>query len=122
MIVHRAKQWDGETELYAKRVIGIPGDKIRTSGSRVFVNGAALPHVQLRTENSLTICEETHEGANYLIGLQLTPAPTWSTPNVELTVPRDSFFLMGDNRMHSADSRYTGCVLWSDIVGKIVGR
>lgn len=80
-------------EDYIKRVIGLPGDQVRVEGGRVYVNGIAL--------NEPYIAE--------------APAYTgvWE-------VPRDSLFVLGDNRNRSSDSRIWGFVPMSDVVGRAV--
>lgn len=120
VVVHRAKLPDGRIQVYAKRVIGLPGDAIRTEGRRVFLNGAELPQEFLRTDGPFSLFNEVAGGARHQIALQLASSPASHPPDVDLMVPADSFFLLGDNRMNSFDSRYTGCVSWIDIIGKII--
>jgi signal peptidase I len=78
---------------YIKRVIGLPGDKILIRDGEVRVNGRHLdePYVQLQDENRC---------------LSLTVAP-------------ESFFVLGDNRPHSSDSREFGLVPRANLVGKV---
>lgn len=80
-------------EDYIKRVIGLPGDQVRVENGQVYVNGIAL--------NEPYIAE--------------APAYTgvWE-------VPRDSLFVLGDNRNRSSDSRIWGFVPMSDVVGRAV--
>jgi signal peptidase I len=120
MVVHRARQVDGSVEVYVKRVIGIAGDRVRTFGREVFVNGMKLAHQHRTQEGAQSVFEEQLDSVRYLIWFQTTPRAAWSVPDREITVPAESFFLLGDNRTNSLDSRYTGCIEWSDIVGKIV--
>ena len=120
LVFHRAKGRDGKVEVYVKRVIGIPGDRVRTAGRRVFVNDVELTQTYLKEEGSLSVYEEAQDGVRHQIALQLSPSVRQSAPDVDITVPPDSFFVLGDNRMNSLDSRYTGCIHWEDIGGKIV--
>ncbi len=105
-----------------KRVLGLPGDHIRIEGARVIVNGEAL------TE-SYTVFEPAAPNPfrdNF-------PAQSYTDPNVDpdwwrqmksitrdgsLVVPPDEYFVMGDNRNHSKDSRYWGLVPRDAIVAR----
>jgi signal peptidase I len=84
----------GETLI--KRVIGIPGDRVRIDRGVVYVNGIALnePYVQFNDTRSIP----------------------------EITVPPDSVFVLGDNRAVSEDSRAFGPVRYSDLVGRALLR
>ena len=85
---------------FIKRVIGLPGDKLELKDRKVFINGQALeePYVQL-----------------------MTPAPPAEDKRVNygpVTVPADQYFMMGDNRDNSEDSRYWGFVPATYIKGQ----
>lgn len=85
---------DDESVLFIKRVIGMPGDTVEVKGGNVYVNGMILdePYLTVRTEGEFGPYE----------------------------VPADHYFMMGDNRNNSADSRY-----WANTYlakDKIVGR
>jgi signal peptidase I len=77
---------------YVKRLIGLPGDTIAVKGGKVYVNGVALVEPYIKE----------------------SPASTFS-PYV---VPENHYFLMGDNRNHSNDSRSGWTVTRQEIVGK----
>ena len=75
-----------------KRVVGIPGDHIQISFDKVYVNGVE--------ETAVT-------GFGY-------------TKEIDIIVPEDSYFIMGDNRSDSVDSRNFGCVNKDDIIGVVL--
>lgn len=87
----------GET-LYVKRIIGTPGDTVLVTGGTVFVNGKAL-----REE--------------YIAEVTLGEYGPY-------TVPEGCYFMMGDNRNHSLDSRFwqNQFVEQDEILGKVVLR
>ncbi len=83
--------------IFIKRVIGLPGDHLTSRGNTIYVNGKALDQ-------------------------------TWShyeplgTPIGNVTVPPNSYFVMGDNQSQSCDSRTWGSVPRSSIIGKAFFR
>lgn len=89
---------EGNDKLLIKRVIGLPGDKIQIKKQKVYING-----------------EEYKE--NYLKDGYTTGEGTWN-------VPKNHYFVMGDNRVVSVDSRYSevGFVDKDQIEGKVVIR
>src|ERR1700760_1862182 len=84
------------SKSYIKRVIGMAGDRIRIDGGQVYVNDQAL--------------DEDY----------VPPAYTDSRSYPETTVPQESFFVLGDHRSMSNDSRDFGPVNQSFIYGKAV--
>ncbi|HEJ1529041.1 TPA: signal peptidase I, partial [Pseudomonas aeruginosa] len=83
---------------YVKRIAGIPGDRVRIDGGRLYVNERPvtepyLAQQALRQPDSLRMAQRT--------------------------VPAGHYFMLGDNRDNSNDSRYWGYVPRADLVGRV---
>ena len=92
------------TKDFIKRVIGLPGDTIELKKKRVYVNGTLLDEPYVRY---LSPPEESSEH-DFDVRVQYGP----------VTVPEDQYFMMGDNRDNSQDSRYWGFMPRSYVKGK----
>ena len=122
---------DGRTD-YIKRLVGLPGDRIQVREGRLFVNGEAVKRQdagqgRIETpfgfERPVQRYRETLPGArNSFVTNDLGPDGEVDSTGVYI-VPRGHYFMMGDNRDNSVDSRYppefgVGYVPAENLVGK----
>jgi len=107
-----------EDEYFIKRVIGIPGDRVRYENKRLYINGVEQKQeflARIPPENpTLLVYRETVGGVEHLIQTN----PFRDDRVQEWVIPEDHYFVMGDNRDQSSDSRYWGLVSEEAIVGK----
>ncbi|WP_171165886.1 signal peptidase I [Usitatibacter palustris] len=125
---------------YIKRVVGIPGDKIAYRGKRLSVNGQAVPvqttgyytDAELNYTRLPTFLEKLGEKSHRMMVIASQPVVNlgevrqfshrdnceYNDDGFTCTVPAGHYFMMGDNRDQSSDSRYWGFVPDDHIKGR----
>ncbi len=108
--------------LLIKRVVGIPGDHVRISNGRVILNGEALEEPYAAYEPAPPNFARDNFPARIYSDPEVDPE-WWRqmqslTSNRELVVPQGQYFVLGDNRNHSKDSRYWGFVPRQAIIAR----
>jgi signal peptidase I len=93
---------------FIKRVIGLPGETVELREKKVYVNGKALDEPYVHFLSAPAGPSEFHEVTSFDVRERYGP----------VTVPADHFFVMGDNRDNSQDSRYWGFLPRENIKGK----
>lgn len=108
---------------YIKRIVGLPGDQIAYYNRRVFVNGKAVPMERMGAytppgqngrDDRLIEFRERLGDVTHSVLLD----PGGGTLEGEFVVPENHYFVLGDNRDHSNDSRRWGYVPAANLVGK----
>ena len=99
---------DAPGELYIKRIIGMPGDTVEAKNDTVYINGKPLKEPYLTQYK-----KKLPKGQLYTNNFTLKQVTGVSR------VPKDSYFVMGDHRDVSKDSRYFGFVKRSAIIGEV---
>lgn len=101
---------------YLKRVIGLPGDKVEYRAKQLFINGELVTGQKQSEDGQFTFWEEALGDAVY----QIANNKAALAKDFQFSVPPDNFFVLGDNRDHSQDSRHWGFVPKQNLIGRVV--
>lgn len=116
-------------QIYVKRVIGLPGDRIRIVSQVVYRNGSALTETYVVHKfPSAQEYRDSFPGDLFGLSAQFNSSQMLAAKDMlqnhvlhgEVVVPAKKYFVLGDNRDSSLDSRYWGFVDRSDIIGKAI--
>ena len=124
-----AKEYDrnsGKEKNIVKRVIGLPGDTIKFDADVLTINGTVVDEPSLKDYKAKFSKDKLQETFSYNGFFQelaqnaaaFTISATGET-NFTVTVPKGQYFLMGDDRLVSQDSRQVGAFSKKDLVGEV---
>lgn len=112
-----------EDRYFIKRVVGLPGDKVQVLNGVMHINGEQMEQVLMPEEATSArsvVMTENLVGSQHLIQKRISP--TRLSQSYTSIVPDGHYFMMGDNRDNSSDSRVWGPVPEERIVGKAFAR
>jgi len=91
-------------QFFIKRVIGLPGEEVKVENGKILIYNAQNP-------DGFTLDESKYLSSNL-----------FTTGNTDIKLTQDQYFVLGDNRKASYDSRMWGAVPKGDIIGKVLIR
>ena len=101
---------------YIKRVVGLPGDTIVYADHRLTINGEAIPLADAGHPDEPRYREQLGEREHEILILN----PRYARADGTYVVPDGHYFVMGDNRDNSKDSRFIGAIPETHLVGEAV--
>lgn len=107
---------------YIKRVIGLPGDKIVYADKQLYINDQKIINtlVDVTQDQGIYTLKSTEQLNNIVHNIYEYPQVSRRYAFSDVIVPPNSYFVMGDNRSNSADSRVWGFVNDKQIIGRAV--
>lgn len=124
-IVLYSAPYDVQNTYWVSRIVGLPNDNIAMKNNVLYVNGK--PCLLTFTQDTVINDEELNEyeeelpnGHKHLLYKYKKPHPKTKSNFESITIPSGSYFLLGDNRDNSIDSRFLGFIVRDKILGRFM--
>ena len=109
----------GKSDTYVKRVVGLPGDRVRMEGIQLVINDVPVALAVIDAGERSGVLRVMEQLGEHRHEFQIDLQRGMKEIEGEVLVPADSFFVMGDFRNDSEDSRYFGVVHQDRMIGKV---
>ncbi len=109
-------RFKGQDKTFIKRVIGLPGETIEIKGTDLYINGKLKeePYINKTYNDNYNLCEK-----NEISKEEYQELYKKEFGDIKVKLDKDQYFVMGDNRLNSTDSRFLGPCLYEDIIGVV---
>lgn len=104
-------------KVLVKRVIGVPGDVVQLQNNKLIINGVAAQYGDIEDHGDYVLATESYGSMRHRIRLEKYRASPRSSFG-PVTIPQNTFWVLGDNRDNSADSRYISFVPRHELLGR----
>ena len=101
-----------------KRIVGVPGDQVEIQNNALIINGEPVDYEVVSRDGGAMIIEEALPGRNHQVRLTQYLAGASRRSYGPVEVPEDRYFVLGDNRNNSADSRVYSFIPRAEIIGR----
>ncbi|MTB63590.1 signal peptidase I [Streptococcus sp. zg-86] len=129
IVVASETEDNGKEKLIVKRLIGLPGDTIHYENDRLYVNGEEIKEAYLDEYKAAFAQDKLQSTYSYSQRFQLLAQDAQAftidaqgNPTFTVQIPEGQYYLLGDDRLVSLDSRKVGTFRKSAIKGKIISR
>jgi len=109
---------DQARKRLVKRIIGVPGDRIELQNNALIINGVSAAYEVLSEDGGALIIEEFLPGNNHQVRLNEYRIDSSGHSHGPVRVPQGRYFVLGDNRNSSADSRVYSFIPREEIIGR----
>jgi signal peptidase I len=120
IVVHRYPP--NRVETFIKRIVGVPGDRLRIVNKQLYRNGTPVAEQYVKHMTSYVDSYRDNFPSTLNLKMPLLPRATEMLQEHvqagEVVVPQGKYFVLGDNRDDSLDSRYWGFISKSDVIGR----
>lgn len=107
-------------DVYVKRVVGLPGDQVQFIDNRLVINGQLVWLKVHEDQGRTTVYEEMLEDRRFQV-MYMNTDHFRNFKFSDVKVPEDHYFVLGDNRDNSFDSRHWGLVPADHLIGRVTG-
>lgn len=112
-----------ESQKYIKRLIGLPGDHIIYKNNQMIINGDVVTLSEPESGSYIDVYNRIHSVLKYTANMQgfehvMQTDENMPSIDIDIVVPKGQYFMMGDNRDNSNDSRAWGAVPEKNLIGK----